>query len=390
MARILIDSDLVLRNSTLHDEVSFNNQNDLNLIIDERIKYDREYILIDRDIIVQAIADPDNINNILSEEQLQIIIKQAYEAYYISDDQYILLQSDSSVLLQNILINDLHTLLLKHLEYITKIPAMEDLENNGLIQSIKDVIATSGSDLIDKTVVENYTDIRLNTLLNESTYISFNDSELILEHQNDILKILDNTNMVNLLNRTKPYLSFITDETLDKVQIEYDNNTLNITDIFLANEIKIIIDKEIDLKNKALKTLTEEDIQIKFEAYKNDLINIQLEPLIETYFQLLRTEMLGEDISVEIASQVDLYLTNQYNNIISSTIDNALAQFKDNFISNDIHIIVEEYFNVLKNELFGQDYTDIVQDQVNSFLLNHFPIVERIDIQSWIDDEITK
>ena len=382
------DSDLVLRDSVLHDEVTFNNQNDLNLIIDERIKYDREFILLPRSKVAAGITDPDDLLNIFNDVEIKIFFKQAFEFYYIDEAQYNILLSDKTKIYDLIMMNDIHEILFKQLGYKTRIPSMEDLENHGLYDSIVHVINNNSAVLINQTVVQNYTDNRVNQILNENVYLSFDNIEKILDIQSDMLHILAKDEVLSLMDRVKPYLSFITDIKIQELTTLLNNNDPDIIKIFSANEIKVILDKEVELKNKAIKTLTAEQMKELFKKFKLELINIELEPLIQQYFQILRTEMLGEDISSEVAAQVDIYLTNQYNDIINNTINKAFQKFKDEFVAVDLRETIKQYFDILKDELMGQDYTTIVENQVNSFLLNHFPTVTRSQVQAWIDDEL--
>lgn len=378
----------VITDSILHDPVTFNNQNDLNLIIDERLKYDREYIILDRDKVQQCITDPDTLLTIFTEYEINILLKQASEMNYISEDEYQTLLFDHSQFYTLLEMNDIHELLFKQLSYVTRIPSISDLEANGLLDSIIRVIQLNPELLVEKDLVENYTEEILTNKLEENEYISFEKIELILNNQYDILHILETFETINLLQRVKPYLSFVTDDTINEVQTLIDNNDPNIDSVYSPNEIKIILDKEIELKNLLLKALTPETLRTLFEEFKTDLINVNLDTLINDKIQLLKDEMFGENYDDLISTQVDNYLTTRYHTVLNQMLATSFETFKNEFLTTDLQSIVENYFNILKDEFFGDNYTGLVELQVNNYLNNNFPSVTEQTVQLWILEEI--
>jgi hypothetical protein len=383
-------TDSVLRDSTLHDPVTFANQNDLNLIIDQRIKFDREYILLDRTKIESAIADPDNLLNIFTEYELQILFKQALEAYYITEEQIILLMSDATKVYDEILMNDIHALLYSQLHFVTRVPNITDLEANGLFDSIIKVIQLNPEVLIDLNLVEQYTTNILDQKLEENVFISFEKLELILSNTNDTMQILTSTELINLLERVKSHITFVTDESIAAVQALIDSNSFLITSVYQNNEIKIILDKEIELKNLLLKSLTPEKVQEMFNTFKDDFLNSSFDTIIDAKFDTLRAELLGTNYDALIAQQVDTYLTTKYNTIMRQFIDEAFTTFKDDFINIDLLNIVTGYFDTLKAEMFDVNYNGLIEAQVISYLDTNFPTVTAITVNSWILNEINK
>jgi len=378
----------VLRDSVLHDPVTFNNQNDLNLIIDERIKYDREYILLDRDKVNAGITDPDQLLSIFDNYELEIFFKQALEFYYIDESTYLKLINDHTLMYDLILMNDIHELLFKQISYRTKIPSISDLEANGLLDSIIKVIQLHPKILIDKTLIQTYTEDILTEKLKQDVFISFEKIELILNKQSDILKIVTNQEIIDLLNRVKPYLSFVTDAKILNTQKLIDNNSADISAVFNANEIKYIIDKELELKNLILKAITPESLTILFNKFKTDLISTDLNPLIDLKIQILKDEMFGTNYDALISQQVDNYLTNTYNTLMKQTLNNAFKTFKTDFLNTDLKVLIQTYFDQLKSELLNQDYTGLVSQQVDNYLLNNYPLLTKTTVLNWITQEL--
>jgi len=381
-------SNSVLRDNILHDPVTFNNQNDLNLIIDERIKYDREYILLDRDKVNAGIADPDQLLTIFNDYELKIFFKQSLEFYYIDEPTYLKLINDHILMYDLILMNDIHELLFKQISYRTKISSISDLEANGLLDSIIKVIQLNSETLIDKTLIQTYTEDILTEKLKQDVFISFEKIELILNKQSDILKILTNQEIIDLLNRVKPYLSFVTDVKILDIQNLIDNNNYDISSVFNANEIKVILDKELELKNLILKAITPDALDLLFNQFKLDLISTDLNPLIDTKIQILKDEMFGTNYDALISQQVDNYLTNTYNTLMKQTLNNAFNAFKTDFLNTDLKVLVQTYFDELKTEIFNQDYTGLVSQQVDNYLINNFPILTKITVLDWITQEL--
>lgn len=380
----------VTTDSTLHDPVTFNNQNDLNLIIDKRIQYDREYIILDHDKVKQGITDPDTLLTIFNDYEINVLIKQAFEMNYISNADYQILLNDHSQFYTLIEMNDIHELLFKQLSYKTRVPCISDLEANGLLDAIIKVIQLHPELLVEENIVEKYTDNFLKEKLKTNVFVSFEKIELILANQYDTLRILDKKEAIDLLQRVKPYLSFVTDDSISKVKKLIDNNNPDITSVYLPNEIKMIIDKEIELKNALLKGLTQDTLKTLFDKFKKDLINVDLNTIIDDKIQILKDKILDKNYDGLISAQVDNYLTTKYHTLLNQILKNSFETFKKNFLTNDVQPIVEKYFNILKDEFFGDNYTGLVELQVNNYLNNNFPSVTKQTVQTWILEEIEK
>ena len=370
--------------SNMYDPITFYNENSLNLIVDERIGFDREYIILDKTKVQAGIADPDQLLSIFNTYELEQFILQALHADYITELEYNTLIADNTQLYSIMLMNNIHTLLYNQITYITKIPSITDLENNGLLDSIIRVIQQNPALLIDQPLVGQYTDEHLITILEESHFISFNNAELILSNPNDILNILGQDTIV-LFERVKPYLSYLTDAKILLTQEAIDSQQ-ELNGIFSANEIKIIIDKELELKYYVLKALTPDAIQTMFDSFKQDIIDIQVEILVETHFNILKQEMMQDNYDELIKTQVDSYLIANYNSIMQNAIDTSFTRFVDEFMANDLQVIIKNYFDTLADDfLSGVDNTLIIQAQVEAYLQTNFEVLTNEQVLQWIE-----
>ena len=375
--------------SQLRDPITFYNQNSINLIIDDRLKYDREYIILNQEHVKSGIDDPANLLNIFTDYEFQIFFKQSLEMNYIDNLKYDNLLLDKTKIYDYILMNEIQQLLLKNYLYRMQVPDIIDLERNGLLDSIIKVIHNNPELIIDNKTVTTYTDNYLWELMQIHRFISFQKAELILDSPKDMIHILTYNEMLDILHRLKPYIDFLGDDDIASVQLLLDNGSNSITQVFSVNEIKILIDKEIELKYLILRALTPDKIQEMFEKFKTDLINIQIDQMVIDKFSELRDEIFSLNYDGLIINQVQNYMTSNYNTLMQNAINSSFQKFKDEFIAIDMQNIVEGYFNILKRDLFeGSD--NLIADLIQNFLDNEFPSVTRVQVLRWIDEEINR
>jgi len=374
----------------LRDAVTFHNQNSLNLIIDERIKYDREYIILNQLHVKEGIDNPSNLLNIFTDQEFKIFFKQALEMEYISKYKYKKLLLDKTKIYDYILMNEIQQLLLKNYLYKMQTPDIIDLEKNGLLDSIIKVINENPELIVNEPTVINYTDEYLYHLMQIHRFISFKKAELILDSPKDIIHILEHDEMLSLLHRLKPYIDFLGDTEIAAVQSLIDKHSKDIEQIFSVNEIKILIDKEIELKYLILRALTPEKIEEMFEKFKDELIGIQIGDMVTNMFDVLKNEIFGKNYDGLIVSQVQNYMTSNYNSMMKSAIDKSFNKFKTEFIAVDLKTIIEGYFNTLKADLFSNNYDAVIKDLVQNFLDVNFPSVTRSQVLQWIIEENAK
>jgi hypothetical protein len=275
------------------------------------------------------------------------------------------------------LMNDIHTLLYRQYTYITKIPNIKDLENNGLLDSIIKVINLHPDLIIHQPLVEQYTDEYLAETLTHHEFISFEKIDLLLRYLKNTNSILKQDTL-KLLTRIKPYLSFITDDKIQEVRTQLDNNEDNILDVFTVNELKLILDKEVELKYLLFRALTPDKIQEMFDKFKQELIAINLGLMVEQKVNELMDDLLSRDYTDLIKDQVDNYMMQSYDSLMRDTIANTFQTFQDN-LTIEIKDEVQQAFNNLSPETL-----QIIQNQVNAVLDESFPVLTDQQVQDWI------
>jgi len=364
---------MIYRHSTddnVYDPIIFFNQNSMDSIVDERIKYDREYIVLDRAKILKCIDNHNLILTILTDYEFKELLKQIRELDLINDEVYDHLLNDHSEFFNLVNAESISKVLQKQYNYITKIPNILDLENNGLLDSIIKTIQKNPELVIHQPLVVDYTNQYLTEILKINHFISFEKAELVLSNLKDTIIILK-SDIIELLHRISPYLSFITDDKILAVQLQLDNSENTILNIFTVNELKMIIDKEIELKYYVLKALTPETINKLFNDYRDQLINTKLDDIVNSKFQTLKDAMLSTDYKDLVASQVDNYLTTTYNSLMKVAIDTSFARFKDEFINVDIKQQVQDYINntVIQVQSTDVNLTDrMVQSWIKQYI----------------------
>ncbi len=346
--------------------------------VDKRISYDREYIIIDKNKILQCISNPSQLLTILNDYETKQFIKQIRESDHIDDIEEQSILNDYSKIF-NISMLVIQELLQKQYTYVTKIPNIQDLENNGLFDSIIKVIQNHPDLTIDNQLVIDYTNQHLLNLLSVNHFISFKNIELVLNNLKDTNIILG-PQLIELLNRTSPYLSFITSSKITSVEQQLQNSENLILDIFTQNELKMVVDKEIELKMYLLKVLTPDEITKLFEQFKNELITINITQMVDSQFNILKTELLANDYTSLVSTQVDAYLTASYNTLMSTTINKAFTSFKNDFINIDLRSIIKNYFD----ELSVDD--NVIRAQINNYL-DSINLTDG-QVQSWIKQYI--
>ena len=135
------------------------------------------------------------------------------------------------------------------------------------------------------------------------------------------------------LYRVKPYLQFITDDKIKQIFEWLPSQYGNINTLFTDTQIRLMVDKELDIKNLIMKTLTLEGVQqtfndlaIKFkkdftEAFTNEKLMELIQLTIEKMFPVLDTTQIYEQICSQFNidyKQVDIdsiesYIDNYFN-----------------------------------------------------------------------------
>ena len=257
-------------------------------IIREIIHFDAEYVYIDKIKIYNAMNDisivPSMVSTYFNDSDLIEFIKQSFLLGYIDDSQYSSLLNNVHNIFNYIDETKFIKLLQLQLTYVPilkrYIPEIQELQSKGLDEHIKliqsinyETLLASNSNIIAKEI-ENYLDIKYDN----TDFTSNEKIEYIYSRPLDFLKILTITELKSLINRVRYHLDFLTPSKVETLFSLKDSD--DITKYLTINEIKKIIDKEVDMKNSIIKALSKEEIIIFFEQLKFDFLNQDLTPLI--------------------------------------------------------------------------------------------------------------
>jgi len=352
--------------------------------IDSRIQNDREFIIINKDIILEAINNPTEILNILDDIEINIIFEQAFDNYYIDQIGWDRLIEDKTLLFDYIEMDNIHKLLQNQYTYITKIPNIKDLESNGLFDSILTVIETNYDSIINAEIVHEYTDKHLEWRLKNHFYISFEKIEMVLSQPYDFLKILDDDEAIIFLTRLRTYLVFVNDERIQLVKDLINTPSYHIEEVFSSDEIKTMIDKEVELKYLLLKYLTPSKLEEIFTGFKKEFLNVNLDGYLKDAFNKLRDELLSADNSSLIEDQVQTYLISSYNNFVESKATILFNNFKNDFLDNELQLIIETYTG--DSNIDEADIVKSIKEQIESYLEFNVNLTD-FTILKWIEEE---
>jgi hypothetical protein len=255
------------------------------------IYFDSEFTQLDKILIEKCFVNPlDNPNLHLSNNDIHKLIKEAYILGYITIEQLNNGILNPSIFKSYIAQENYIKLLQYQLTYepiITRyIPTVKELQDQrGLDSYVYNYVNTQFYSLLENNelFVHNQVEQYLNKKYSSDTFLSSEKIQLIYKYPTDFLKILDTNELIGLLERTRYYLTFLTDA---KVSILTSlSDSANITTYLTINEIKEILDKEVDLKNSIIKALTLEEINKVFESFKILFMNQELAPLVLKVFE---------------------------------------------------------------------------------------------------------
>lgn len=252
--------------------------------------------------------------NFSAEEHI-ILLSQARELEFISEPDFLFLSSaPSSFWFQK------PAEYLKVLEFQkglpSNIPTLDELKVAGIVEFILTTVKENPEVVIDENMVKLYTEQYINNLLLSSEFIGYEKSQRIYADPTFIMNILDKTTFKYLLYRVKPYLSFITDEKINELMSWHSGQYLNIENIFSSSQIRLIIDKELDLKNLILKTLSMTEVTKFFneladkfkadfaEAFSEEKLKGLIELVIDTLYPALTINQIYQNIASSLGVEI--------------------------------------------------------------------------------------
>lgn len=249
------------------------------------IYFDSEYVIIDRNKIEESLVNITDTPTIyLNPDEMIDLINQAYLLGFITEEQKNQSLTTNTKFRTFIKTDDYKKLLDYQLTYIPLIkryiPEIAELQTKGLDTHILSFVNDNFFTLLNNNEIFVFEQVEtyLNKKYQTDSFISAEKIELIYAHPLDFLKILDTIELASLLDRVKYYLDYLTDSKVNLLKALPDST--NILTYLSINEIKGIIDKEVDLKQSIIKALTLEEINKVFESFKILFVNQDLKPII--------------------------------------------------------------------------------------------------------------
>lgn len=201
-------------------------------------------------------------NNFTGDENL-ILLNQALALEYINQEAYIILL-ENPVNLYNRFPKAYKELLDFQEALPINIPTIEELRLAGAVTFILDTVRENPESVIDEDLIEEYTNKYIDTVLLTSEFIGYTKATQVYANPNQTLLILTKTEFRNWARRVGLYLKFVTEEKIQAIEDLIPSQFLTIVDYFTPEQLRLMIDKEIDIKNLILKSLTIKDLQVEF------------------------------------------------------------------------------------------------------------------------------
>ena len=298
--------------------------------------------------------DGNPLDNIIKDEIIQLLNYRKISKYKIQDaldrisrglDPYTELNADENLIillqakeLEFIMIQDYNLLLINpvqlyhsfpqvykdilnfQLNLPNNIPTIEELKIAGIIPFIIDTVKANPEVVIDENLVKYYTEHYIDTVLLSSEFIGYSKASKILADPDYILAILEKSEFINLFNRVSSYLPFITQEKIDDVFKLLPSQLRKITNIFSTEQIRLVIDKELDIKNIIMKSMSVGEVTNLFNklsrTFKADFTETYTDEKMINLIQIAIETMYPPRTTIEV-----------YNNIYHSLgLDNPSEQ----------------------------------------------------------------
>lgn len=251
------------------DEVDLiNDNNPLDNIIRNEVVSLFNYRKLSRADIERALAlhvqGQDASHDMAMPEHI-ILLEQARELEFIDDMEYDSLKNEPNMFWYKYPEKYLKILNFQ-LNLPSTLPTLEELKAAGIENLILQTVRANPDSLIKENVIRFYTAKHINDLLLRSEFIGYDKAQQIYKDPIQLLNILDKITLERFLIRLKPYLNFITEEKINTLREWLPSQYLNIDKIFTLSQIRLMVDKELDIKNFVLKTLTAEEVTKLFDS----------------------------------------------------------------------------------------------------------------------------
>ena len=245
----------------------------------------------------------------MSMNEHNIILSQARELEFITEEEFLSLKNEPNMFWFNFPEQYLKVLQFQ-INLPSVIPTLEELKASGIEQLILDTVRENPDDLIKEITIQFYTEKYINEVLLRSEFIGYDKAQLIYKDPIYLMNILDKQTLSLFLFRLKPYLTFITDEKISQIMSWLPSQYSRITEVFTTSQIRLMVDKELDIKNLILKTLTLEEVQKTFnelsEEFKAEFIDLFTNEKMIELIKLTLKELYPEPTLNEIYQHLSL------------------------------------------------------------------------------------
>lgn len=305
-----------------------------NIIIDQVVKIMslRKIARTKIQMAIQLISQGQDPFTVFSQEENILLLTQTRQLEKISETEYFALSSSPVNLWFNH--RELYMDMLQfQLSLPETVPTIDELKLAGMVDFIIKTVKENPEAVIDVNLIQKFTKEYIDTVLLSSEFIGYDNAQKIYKDPAQILRILNKTQMNNFLYRVKPYLQFITDDKIKTIFEWLPSQYGNINTLFSDTQIRLMVDKELDIKNLIMKTLTLEGVQQTFndlaiefkkdftETFTNEKLMELIQLTIDRMFPVLDTTQIYEQICSQFNidyNQVDIdsiesYIDNYFN-----------------------------------------------------------------------------
>lgn len=264
------------------------------ILKDSLIQYNTQVSSIIDTTKLQALDDnPSNILNILEGNDRAKALAWLVSEKIISEYQADIWQETPPNLL-TIPITKLEEFIKQEKEYSTRIPNLNELITTGIVEHVLSKLGFAIGEIIDPSIIEVKVEEYLIKVFKNAQFLDSSQIMNIYAYPQNILQILTNNEMIDLLGRVKPYLDFVTSDLISEVVLLPEGSS--ISHLLTNEEIKGIIDKEVDLKNAVIETLSYDEIVMMFNDFKQNLFLNDFSALID---EALTNYNFDEDIAYQ-------------------------------------------------------------------------------------------
>ena len=204
------------------------------------------------------------------------------------------------------------------------IPTIEELKLAGAVDFIITTVKENPEAVLDENLIKYYTEQHLDNILLTSEFIGYTQASRIYANPQMILAILERNEFQTFIRRVGLYLHFITEEKIKLALTLIPSNYSNIINIFSAEQIRLMVDKELDIKNLILKALTLTDVQLVFKELVEKFVadmeetwtNDKILDLVKSSLHILFKELTLEEIYEKISKNINIPISFAFMNEI--------------------------------------------------------------------------